>query len=422
MAVLNDLPYETLVEILSSLSSVDLAHMSRVSHRFHSIARPLLYKAPCLTKTPDLKTSRPSLEIFVQTLLSPGCETLANHVRSLIWHQDDSQPNHVVPSEGNTALFAAASNRLNLRQLPRSENGEFPLLLHLLPYLQVLTIYPTCDRSLNALIEFSSLLSSATPTLPIALQSLREFNSPDDVAISPEMLLTLLGLPRITSINGRIANLPRVPADFSAAARTSSLTKLRITNSTLSHNMLSLALAVPRALTHFSYSTSRVLSYRRVGTADSLLPMRDSLECLHLKFLHVRQGVARSRAELGRVLCCGGGAFTMKGRSLRGWNVLRSLSCSLGPLLWNGVGVALRLVDVLPGGIREMEILEDCHWAYGEVVNLVVELLEQKEVVVPVLERLAVVNTKGEQVEAKEILIVACMNAGVTLVEDSLCW
>ncbi|KAL0634801.1 hypothetical protein Q9L58_006234 [Maublancomyces gigas] len=425
MSELQDLPNKTIVEIVSSLSSAGLAQMSLVSHHFHSISQPLLYKAPCLIKTPRFRKNRPSLEVFVETLLTPGRETPANHVRSLIWHQDNRQTNHGMPSGGETTLFAAASHRLNLRQLPRTEHAEFLLLLHLLPYLQVLTIYPTINYSLNNFIELSSVLSSATPTLPIALQSLREFHCPHDIYINTKMLLALLLLPRITSIDVR-AEIYYVSSKLSTAAGTSHPTKPRLRNSVHSLPKLSLVLAVPRALTHFSYSATPGRFHHLAGFTDSLYPVRVSVDYLHLDFSStVKEGVHRARgSRQGRYLCGSRVYYSdeFAGDSLRGWNVLRSLSCSLSPLIETRIGGPSCLVDVLPGSIRELEILEDCHWSYGNVVDMVVELLGRMEVVVPVLERLAVVYRPGDDLQAEELLRVACINAGITLVGDSFCW
>lgn len=66
--------------------------------------------------------------------------------------------------------------------------------------------------------------------------------------------------------------------------------------------------------------------------------------------------------------------------------------------------------------------MEDCYWTYANAVDLVGELLGLKEVVVPVLERLAVVNKGDGGLEAKQMLSEACISAGVMLVEDSFCW
>lgn len=429
MSELQDLPNETIVEILSSLSSANLAQMSLVSHRFHSISQSLLYKAPCLIKTPMFRKSRPSLEVFVETLLTPGRETLANHVRSLIWHQDSRQPNPAMPSGGETTLFAAPSRRLNLRQLARTEHAQFLLLLHLLPSLQVLTIYPTSNYSLNNFIELSSVLYSSTPILPIALLSLREFHCAHAMyagAINTKMLLALFLLPRISSIDVRAEIYYNGSCTLSTAAGTSHLTKLRFRNSIHSPRELSLVLAVPRALTHFSYSATPGYLHHLVGFTDSLHPLRDSVEYLHLEFPStVREGVHRARLSQQSRYVCGSRAYysdEFAGGSLREWNVLRSLSCSLSPLIGTKIGGPSRLVDVLPGGIRELEILEDRYWSYENVVDMVVELLGRKEVAVPLLERIAVVHCQGEDLQAEELLGVACIKAGVALVEDSFCW
>lgn len=44
MTALNDFPYETLVNIFSTLSCSDLASVALVSQRWHMISEPLLYR------------------------------------------------------------------------------------------------------------------------------------------------------------------------------------------------------------------------------------------------------------------------------------------------------------------------------------------------------------------------------------------
>lgn len=317
----------------------------------------LLYKTPCLAKTPGFRVNPPSLGLFIRTLVTPGREILATHIRSLCWYQEGTQANHTVLSEGDTALVAAAANRLNLGHLPRTEHAQFLLLLHLVPLLQVLTIYPTRDHSLNTFfIELLSVLSRATPTLPMPLQSLREFCCLHDAindSMNSMMLLTLISLPCITIIDVRAIDSPSASTQPSGAAGTSPLTKLRLTNSMLILSTLSLVLAVPRALTHFAYSVPAGRFYNVTGFTDSLRPMQNTLQYLQLDFSGmVREGYSPPRRSPGQLMTGFRPYYPhgFTGGSLCGWNALRTLSCSLSPLLGNWMaGRLLRLVDVLPG-------------------------------------------------------------------------
>lgn len=86
MLSLTHLPYETLVEIHSFLRYTDLAALTRVSSHQHdvSLPLPLVYMTPYLTETPTSERARPFVEIILFTLLTPGRESLASQVRSII--------------------------------------------------------------------------------------------------------------------------------------------------------------------------------------------------------------------------------------------------------------------------------------------------------------------------------------------------
>lgn len=78
------------------------------------------------------------------------------------------------------------------------------------------------------------------------------------------------------------------------------------------------------------------------------------------------------------------------------------------------------LADVLPAGLRELEILRDRYWTVAEEVDQVVELLARKEAMVPVLEKLGMQMTTGRVMRSQDTLRGACVGAAVALVNTSL--
>lgn len=146
----------------------------------------------------------------------------------------------------------------------------------------------------------------------------------------------------------------------------------------------------------------------------ALEPLKKSVRVLHLDFGEVDS----TTSDEGQ-----GFPLPYNEGSLREWSVLTTLSCSLAPLLGKGqMDGSPRLADVLPMGLRELEILQDSYWLVGEAVNHVVELLVRKEPVVPRLERVAVEMEDWMSKWVVEKLVVACETAGVSLVDESFCW
>lgn len=67
---------------------------------------------------------------------------------------------------------------------------------------------------------------------------------------------------------------------------------------------------------------------------------------------------------------------------------------------------------MLPAGLRELEILADRYWAGKEMVVKVVEMLDEKESMLPALERLVMSvgrsgNVLREACGAAEVVLVA---------------
>lgn len=93
-------------------------------------------------------------------------------------------------------------------------------------------------------------------------------------------------------------------------------------------------------------------------------------------------------------------------------------------LLGNGsTNESVVIADVLPRGLKGLQILEDRNWVYATAVDRVVGILRRKEECVPALERIAMAGSAGEDLEAHGRLIVACRIAGVRLVDgESFRW
>lgn len=155
MASLNTLPFETLTQILSTLPNADLAHVSRVSSRLCAVAEPLLYKAPYLSER-----KRPLLTIFLRTLLLPGRQSLATHVKSfrIDWY--------------GVSCEQDSPNTPRLPHSPESDVTELIFLLHLLSSLKILEIvFVDAPSDSTRLLESHDVQPS---TLPLALPSLRK--------------------------------------------------------------------------------------------------------------------------------------------------------------------------------------------------------------------------------------------------------
>lgn len=428
MAVLNDLPNETLVELLSLLSGADLVSTILVSHRFRNISQPLLYRAPFLAETPTIPRTLPtnagcSLGIFLRTLLTPGREALGSCVRSLHVELNDHAPDFEYPDD-TKALMTTIASRLMITSPFTTRTVQLMILLDLLPHLHALHINPPNKQFIQC-----------AKRLPRGLRSLREihFNTIDDISfVKWKPILRTMFLPsiqRMCMLGGHARNTPlgdpAVIYEMGAAAGTSTVTHLRfshawtrlIAGDDSGIGLLYFILQVPIALTHFSFTVAKIyFDVHRSQFMNMFAAVRPSLQYLHIDFRnviqprnHVRRNYVREEMRLPYD----------KG-SLRDWPVLRTLSSSLLPLLGNA-RVLPRLMDRLPPSLRELEILADPEWVGFEAVEHVLEVLSEKEWAVPRLEKLAVMSSGMGQSDVDQ-LTAACAEAGVAFVEDSFCW
>lgn len=427
MTTLDILPVELLTEILSELANADLFSTSLVSHRLHDLSMPLLYQAPVL-RDAGCKTFRPLLKIFLWTILTPGREFLATHVRALTWRWDRNPSTRRCPSE-DTILNPVAL-RLGVCPGLDSEDVTFLLLIHLLPHLRVLTLTPPVKYSI-----FTKLLGShdisPTVTLPVNLEaastvgplllSLHEFHSPAVRyyrGIGYRILIMVLMLPAISHVDVHLWDDSSLLPKETESVAASSVRKLRLARGGRVPRYLFRLLKVATVLTHFSYSTIRLRStFTHKTLFMAMRPLRFSVVNLHLD-IQLRLDDTHQSAD----------AEYDGSWSLQEWSLLRTLSCSLvGLVARPRLVVAANLGLFLPASLRELEVREDHCWPYAMVVDEVVELLGQKMAAVPVLERVAVmpvaqVAAMPVDPQVLEKLSDACEAAGVTLVDISLRW
>lgn len=382
-------PHEISAHIVSYLSQQDLTSTARDSRQLHDICQPLLYKEPCIITGTQLP---PSLYIFLRTLLSPGREILATHVRWLTVHWTNQDADLLLQPAVDTALLTSSASSLGLPNPLFDSSACVVLLLHLLPRLHTLHVIPAHDRD-----KLDQFLSGA----PTALQSLREFrwySANRHSGVSPGMLLALLRLPRIRIIDVHmVTRLP--PATL--AERTSCVTHLEFSFGGLSARSLALVLAVPRALTHFTYRAVAGNRASMAELADALRPVRETLQHLDLDVFRCIGSVPSG--------VCGDGSIG----SLRTWPALRSVRCSLAVL----VGSEESLVDVLPGGLCALETIQDPVWSVEKVVREVEAVVLGMKTAVP---RLATVAVHVDCQKSEVIMVRlkdACVAEGVRLVE-----
>lgn len=185
-----------------------------------------------------------------------------------------------------------------------------------------------------------------------------------------------------------------------ASAATSPVRKLRFANTDLPAGFLDPVLKIPAALTHFSYSPwSANYRFTITPVLHALEPHRSTLQYLQLDL----EALGRS-AEL-----------TLPAVSLRDWPVLHTVSASLYGLLGQRKGT-VGLADVLPAGLRELEILGDVYWSIPHAVVQVVGLLRRREDM-GALEKVELAMGERKGLRSAELLMVG-ERAGVLVVDS----
>lgn len=402
MATTVHIPNEIFVEIFSRLRCQELARVSLISRRLHSVSQPLLYLEPELY---DQEGYTPSLQAFLRTLLTPGSEPLTTHVRRLTISWKDRQ---IEPFDHEYPSFRAAASRFGLRYWPLSADTQVMILLHLLPRLECLLLLP--PQNTIWFRNFVQLYGQLQPTMtiPIGLHTLREFRCDFDSCVRPKTLVALLMLPNLRTIAIPVCGDIEVQFRGSSGIPygTSAVTKLEFPFARMPNTALMRILQIPHALTHFSYRAKGIsgANISLINFEMALQPLKASLQTLVLDFSRLIPSRTRGTNEGGPTA------------GFLDWPALRSVSCSLIPLLGKGLAQdsPRRLADVLPTGIRTLRILADKYWSATEAAQELLVLLEQKVSFVPGLESVGLWE-HGELVE--ERVRELCQTAGIQIFE-----
>lgn len=419
MAFTGYFPDEIILEIFAYLSCSGLASTSRASHHFHAISQPLLYRAPVLIN--NLRT-QDTLEIFLNSLLTPGREWLAYHVQSLTLQLYYPQASLRITPEIATV---ASRFMINWRRLT-AQYTYLVILLNLLPRLRTIDFSPLhSNRSFGQFLRetrLAPLITFHPEALPIAFQSLREFRCiqrDNSNGLTAVALISFMNLPSIRTMEIHLDTADNSYLPTCTGNPPSTVTDLRLSYEGAIFWALQTILKMPRALERFSCTVTSDEGY---FPKNSLEPLRNSLRSLRLDFTKVTETYS-SEYDDDDDDDDGDDPAALVINPLRDWPVLRTVMSSLMPLLGVGLWPYLpRLVDALPVGIRELEILSDYYWSPAETVREVLEMLGEKVVMVPALEKLAVLTAERMKPEEIERLRVACEAAGVTLVEDTSSW
>lgn len=182
------------------------------------------------------------------------------------------------------------------------------------------------------------------------------------------MFMTMLRLPSIRTINIRLEDRAELDdADVAGFERSSEVTSVGIGYGHCTMGSLVKILRVPRVLREFKYghwAENNCLMFNGPMFMKALEVHSATLECLELRIGDPRPRRGELDSSIG---------------SLRGWPVLKSVTCSLTVFLGKGREVAVeRLVGVLPIGICELDIRRDVHWTDMEVAEEVVHMIEMK--------------------------------------------
>lgn len=410
MSPIENTPPEILSHILSCLANKDLFSTSLVSHRWGALSQPLLYQNPLLITSGETE----SLYGFARTLVTPGRGLLASHVRSLVLNYpacEQGYPKVAINS------FTAAAAKIGLDYPLASVGSLVILLMHLLPSLRILSVTPQVRRDVFDIFIEAHQTPQPMEALPLAFQNLHEFNWFSDryCGISPAMLLAILQLPRMRVI--RVDLIEELDKSFPAfgtaeaiaLSGTSPVTHISFPFINISPSSLKRILVVPHALKYFSYHMPCDQDFGLSDIRQALQPLQRSLCYLHLEFFLLHDDVLVS--SIG---------------SLRDWPELRCVRCSLATLLGGDIAnITEQLAYALPRRLHALEIIHSDRWTAAAVVDVVVNMLDQKGALLPGLRRLAVRynwhldrEQLGRLIDACKTVDVEFIHEGTELVED----
>lgn len=382
---------EILLQVFSYLPFLDIYSVSQVSHAWRFWSQKQFYSEPMLTEST-------SVPLFLRTLLTPGLECLAAHVRDL---DVRSRPfDRSIIDQSDSAIIRGAATRLGLGHPAVSTSEHILLLLHLLPRLDVLTL--NLPDEPDTLDNF--LCGTHEPEdLPAALRSISRFwytwppRESDQIS---QKLLTIFGLPRVHTL--LLFALGGMGVSFPTSQHHSSaVTALVISNSVIASSSPGHMLHLPRALTRL-YFTGSITDV--AGLQAAMEPLRMTLQ--ELEF------VIEDDPWSAQV------AVRPPPQSFRTWPVLRCLRCQLMFLLGCTLETDINYLEhVLPPCIRYFGVITEGDWNYNDVGRKAAHLMGGKQMVVPELERF-VCFTGWMDVEVAQLLLMACVDAGVVLTND----
>lgn len=367
MAVLLELPNETLLNILSRLSQRGIARTARVSRRLHSLSQIQLYRHPHLPyKHGGLP---PRLPLLLRTLLT--------------YSENEGVPS-TIQSPRLTSTIQSLGLGMYIRSLTlemdyleseyETEGTDLVQLLSLLPRLQCLDVSPFwCDEI--TLLPFIDCIRHPS-TLPCALQNIRELcciSQGRDDGVDADTLIHLMALPSLRILKASVSILPEEMNYFSGTAGTSAVTELYILYGGFCHDVLAAILKIPRRLTTFRYDLPQSqFSFHLSDLGRALVPLQASIKHLTLDF-------SGTMTEAVEDIDDDDGTIGI----LRQWDSLETLECPLMALFGRGVistdvdtePQCVRLVEILPPQLLKLHIISDGYWSTTDAVESVIEML-----------------------------------------------
>lgn len=361
MPVLQLLPIELLRHILSFLDTATLRKIVHVSQLLNNLAEPFLY-----ARLGD--NERWLLEDLFALVTRPE---LVRHVRRIelgLWYEH-------YPTPDNCALFSTKAEQLGIEDNGWWIDEQALLLLHLVPDVRELVF----DKSPFLITFMENTLT--TPIAALPFKSLVKFGCSQFSQYSPVTLTMLLALMRLPSLRHIAVDMqdsqfythdPSIVNRIAAFAGQSSTTHLLLQYGNTPTALLALILQMPRALTHFSYTDDWQYSYEADGTPvhTALASVRRTLQSLSFGRLDALfLSTPHTHVQTIGTFC--------------DWPVLTALTCSLPGLLGAAAGSTLRLVDLLPLGLRRLQIRRkdkrmDClKWPKCWTVEQLTEQLEE---------------------------------------------
>lgn len=320
---LEAIPNETLLNILSLLSTQDLLNSSLVSQRFYDLVQIPLYRHVAFPD-PEVPARTSSLSLLLRTLLRhPTGQIPTRNTRSLCVYDETC--------DDDTGPFGEQLIQL-LSQMPR---------------LELLEIWP-CSHSEEALFDCLNTPSD----WPDALQNLREFRCTgcelgDGLPI--DLVIELMALPSLRTLVVCVDDHTDVYLD-TAYEFTSGITTLELVDCHITDEWLAVILTIPRSLSSLIYRLPPDCSFDLEELGKALLPLQGSLENLFLDFTQLRlesdieEDIEDDRCAIG---------------SFRDWRCLKSLDIPLEVLLGWSADLYPDLHTVLPVGLRTLRLRHD---------------------------------------------------------------